>query len=102
MCIDFAFVLMVCLKTSYFISAIYRPTVQPLTRNNSDTAGTQQFFLLETKIENGQYSCFSNVEEQLMLTRISAIGLTDDELEDNICIKKYVAIGECGKFKKVK
>ena len=27
---------------------------------------------------------------------------TDDELEDNICIKKYSAIGEGGKLIKVK
>ena len=30
------------------------------------------------------------------------IGLTDDELEYNICIKKYSAIGEGGKLIRVK
>ena len=36
-----------------------------------------------------------------ILTKISDIGLTDDELEYNICIKKYPAIGEGGKLIKV-
>ena len=45
----------------------------------------------------------NKVEEQPILTRISDIGLTDDELEDSACacIKKYSAIGKCGKLIKV-
>ena len=50
----------------------------------------------------GKLSCFNKVDEQPITTRISDIGLTDDELEKNICIKKYFAIGECGKLLKVK
>ena len=42
------------------------------------------------------------MEEQLILTRISDIGLTDDELEDNICIKNYSVIGDGGKLIKMK
>ena len=34
------------------------------------------------------------MELQPILTDISDIGLIDDELENNICIKKYSAIGE--------
>ena len=34
------------------------------------------------------------MEEQPILTQISDIGLSDDELEYNICIKKYSAIRE--------
>ena len=41
------------------------------------------------------------MELQPILTEISDIGLTDDELEYNICIKKYSAIGEGGKLLKV-
>ena len=44
-------------------------------------------------------SCF---KVQPILSRISDIGLTIDELEDNICIKKYSAIGDGGKLIKVK
>ena len=33
-----------------------------------------------------------NVEEKPILPRISDTDLTDNELEDNICIKKYSAI----------
>ena len=39
-------------------------------------------------------SPFNNVEEQPILTRISDIGLTDDGLEDNICIKNYSVVGK--------
>ena len=39
---------------------------------------------------------------QPILTQISDIGVTDDELEYNICIKKYSAIGEGGKLIRVK
>ena len=53
-------------------------------------------------IENLQSSCFNNVEEQPILKKISDIGLSDVELEYNICIKKYSAIGEGGKLIKVK
>ena len=42
------------------------------------------------------------MEEQPLLTKISDMGLSDDELEYHICIKKYSAIGESGKLKKVK
>ena len=42
------------------------------------------------------------MEEQPILTKIYDIGLSDDELESNIFIKKYSAIGEGGKFVKVK
>ena len=34
----------------------------------------------------------------IYIRQISDIGLTDDELEYNICIKKYSAIGEGGKL----
>ena len=53
-------------------------------------------------IKNWQLSCFKNVELQQILTKISDIGLTDDELEYNICINKYSAIGEGGKIIRVK
>ena len=39
---------------------------------------------------------------QPILPQISDIGLTDDELEYNICIKKYSAIGEGRKLLRVK
>ena len=43
------------------------------------------------------------MELQPILKQISDIGLiTDDELEYNICIKKYSAIGEGGKLVRVK
>ena len=42
------------------------------------------------------------MEEQPIVTKISDIGLSDDELEYNICIKKYSAIGEGDKLIKVK
>ena len=42
------------------------------------------------------------MEKQPILTQISDIGLSDDELEYNICIKKYSAIGEGGKSIQVK
>ena len=42
------------------------------------------------------------MELQPILTQISDIGLTDDELEYNICIKKYSAIDEGGKLIRVK
>ena len=42
------------------------------------------------------------MEEQPILTKISDIGLSDDELESNICFKKYSAIGEGGKLIKEK
>ena len=44
----------------------------------------------------------NNVEEQPILTRISDIGLADDELGGNICIKNYSVIGEGGKLIKMK
>ena len=50
----------------------------------------------------GKKNCLNNVLEQPILTRISDIGQTDDELEDNICIKKYSVIGEGGKLTKIK
>ena len=52
-------------------------------------------------IKNWQSSCFKNVELEPILTKISDIGLTDDELDYNICIKKYSVIGEGGKLIKV-
>ena len=68
--------------------------------------GLNSFFLQETKssirMENWQWSCFKNVELQPILTQISDTGLTDDELEYNICIKKYSATGEGGKLMRVK
>ena len=42
------------------------------------------------------------MEEQPILTIISDIGLSDDKLEDNICIEKYSVIGEGGKLIKMK
>ena len=42
------------------------------------------------------------MEEQPILTQISDIGMSDDELEYNIRIKKYSAIGEGGKSIQVK
>ena len=42
------------------------------------------------------------MELQPILTKISDIGLTDYELEYNIPIKKYSAIGESGKLTRVK
>ena len=41
------------------------------------------------------------MELQPILKQISDIGLTDDELEYNICIKKYSAIGQGGRFIRV-
>ena len=42
------------------------------------------------------------MELQPILKQISDIGLTDDELEYNICIQKYSAIGEGGNLIRVK
>ena len=42
------------------------------------------------------------MELQPILTQISDTGLTDDELENTICIKKYSATGEGGKLIRVK
>ena len=50
----------------------------------------------------GKKSCFNNVLEQPILTRISNIGPTDDELEDNICINNLYVIGEGVKLLKNK
>ena len=50
----------------------------------------------------GKKSCFNNVLEHPILTRISDIGPTDDELEDNICIKNYYVIWEGSKLTKIK